>query len=150
MVWFIFKKCLHQPVCFFNLFQGVSHLSRLESGKQPRDEAQRPCLMHVLIYDLQVDYGSKQKRAKAVNILKGVPHRSTVSEEELAAKNWIALAWIIRLLLTGTWGCEYDSPVALHGVMAGPVPQTMPEIGCLHARAAWRCCVTWWCCDWQR
>lgn len=42
--------------------------------------------MHVLIYDLQVDYGSKQKRAKAINILKGIPHYSTVSEEELMAK----------------------------------------------------------------
>lgn len=86
IVWFIIKKCLHRPFSFFNLFQGVSHLLRLESGKQPRDEAQRPCLMHVLIYDLQVDYSSKQKRAKAINTLKGTPHYSTVSEEELTAK----------------------------------------------------------------
>lgn len=42
--------------------------------------------MHVLIYDLQVDYSSKQKRAKAINVLKGAPHYGTVSEEELTAK----------------------------------------------------------------
>lgn len=56
------------------------------AGEQPGDEAKRPCLMHVVIYDLQVDYSSKQKCAKAINVLKGILDYGTVSEEELTAK----------------------------------------------------------------
>lgn len=64
--WALIPEWLHQQVTFGDPWQGPSHPSRLVAGQWPWENTEKPCLVHAFIYDLQVDYSSKQNCAKTL------------------------------------------------------------------------------------